>query len=194
MSHTVDFQGFVGFGLKQLNNKEFKYFCGNNDSNITLTANDLAYLDLHSPNNFTESLSSRVILSGCYYIDKETGVYSSYGMEVLETTNTTHTQCTATHLTQFAGGFITVPSGIDFNDVWANASFLDNITIYMTIIVMCTLYVVFFIWARYMDKKDKIKTMIKILPDNECDDIYFYELLYIIFSKLSIDMKLIIRV
>ena len=179
MSYTVEFKGFVGFGIKQLQPKEFDHFCqSNNDTNVTLTDADLGYLDRVTPTNFTDTITTRVILSGCYYIDKETGLYSSYGMEVLDTTNTSYTQCISTHLTQFAGGFITVPSGINFNDVFANASFLDNITIYMTIIVMSTLYIVCFIWTRYMDKKDKLKTMIKILPDNEPDDIYFYEILF----------------
>jgi len=180
MSNTVNYQGFVGFGIKQLNPKEFKNFCGNNNSNVTntFTKKDLAKLDLNTLTNFTASISTRIILSGCYYIDKTTGLYSSYGMEVLETTDSEFTQCTSTHLTSFAGGFITVPSGIDFNDVWANADFLQNITIYMTMIVMAALYIIFFIYARWMDKKDKIKNMIKILPDNECDDIYFYEILF----------------
>jgi len=74
--------------------------------------------------------------------------------------------------------------GINFNDVFANASFLDNITIYMTVIVMSTLYVVLFIWARYQDQKDKIKNAIKILPDNEPDDIYFYEIVFYTGSRV----------
>lgn len=178
MSHTVDFQGFVGFGVKQLNPKEFEHFCYRNDTNVTFTDADLAHLDVYSPVNFTQTIASRVILSGCYYIDKVTGLYSSYGMEVLESSNTTHTQCITSHLTQFAGGWITVPNNIDFTDVFAHASFLDNLTIYMTVIVMATIYIVCLIWTRHMDKKDKLKTMIKLLPDNEPDDIYFYEILF----------------
>lgn len=110
MSYTIQFEGFVGFGIKQLNPKEFNQFCANGDSNTTFDQSDLVYLDTHTPTNFTQTVSTRVILSGCYYIDEVTGLYSSYGMEVLESTNTTVTQCIATHLTQFAGGFITLPS------------------------------------------------------------------------------------
>ena len=36
-----------------------------------------------------------------------------------------------------------------------------------------------------MDRRDKLKTMIKILPDNECDDIYFYELLFYTGSRVN---------
>lgn len=55
----------------------------------------------------------------------------------------------------------------------------------MTIIVMCTIYVVAFLWTNWMDRRDKLKTMIKILPDNECDDIYFYELLFYTGSRVN---------
>jgi hypothetical protein len=110
MSHTINFKGFVGFGIKQLNPKEFSYFCHRNQTNIKFTDQDLSNIDTVTPVNFTDSLSTRVYLSGCYYIDKETGLYSSFGMEVLESTNTSMTQCISNHLTQIAGGFIALPS------------------------------------------------------------------------------------
>lgn len=180
MSHSISFKGFVGFGIKELNSNEFNYFCNETKtSNRTLEKEDLlSNLDLTIEANFTSKITSRVILSGCYYIDKITGLYSSHGVEILEKSNTTHTQCISTHLTQFAGGFITVPNGIDFNDVFANASFEDNMTIYLTVIIMTTLYIILFVWTKYMDKNDKLKTIIKILPDNDKDDIYFYEILF----------------
>jgi hypothetical protein len=175
MSNTIEFKGFIGFGIKQLNPLEFQYFC--NKSNYT-TEDIKEHLNLNDPSNFTMSLSTRVILSGCYYIDPNTGLYSSYGMEVLETTNTSFTQCISYHLTQFAGGWITVPNGINFNDVFARASFLQNLTIYMTVIVMCSLYLVLFIFSAYMDRKDRLRNLIKILPENESDDTYFYEIIF----------------
>lgn len=179
MSYTVNFKGFVGFGIKQLNTKEFQYFCTKTSTNYTLNSTDLALnLNASDAGNFTCSLSTRIILSGCYYIDPNTGLYSSYGMEVLESTNTSFTQCFSNHLTQFAGGWITVPSGINFNEVFAHASFLQNITIYMTVLVMCTLYVTMLVFTLYMDRKDKSKNMIKLLPDNESDDVYFYEIIF----------------
>ena len=110
MSYTIQFQGFVGFGIKELNNLEFQLFC-NKSTNYTFTATDLANnLNVKETVNFTSSVSTRIILSGCYYIDPSTGLYSSYGMEILESTNMTFTQCISYHLTQFAGGWITVPS------------------------------------------------------------------------------------
>jgi hypothetical protein len=109
MSHTISFKGFVSFGVKQLNDKEFRYFCSK--KNYTFNSTDLSLnLNTSQAVNFTHSISTRVILSGCYYIDSATGLYSSDGMEVLETTNTSFIRCISNHLTQFAGGWITVPS------------------------------------------------------------------------------------
>lgn len=177
MSYTINFQGFVGFGIKQLNTKEFEYFC--TKTNYTFNSTDLAlHLNATEAANFTFSLSTRIILSGCYYIDPIRGVYSSYGMEVLETTNASFTQCISNHLTQFAGSWITVPSGINFNEVFSHASFLQNITIYMTVIVMCTLYLTMLMFTLHMDRKDKVKNMIKLFPENESDDVYFYEIIF----------------
>ena len=51
-------------------------------------------------------------------------------MEVLETTNRTHTHCSSNHLTQFAVGWITVPKAIKFDYVFAETSFSLNIIIY----------------------------------------------------------------
>ena len=180
MSHSINFQGFVGIGIKELNKIEYEYYCHKNKTNFTLVK-----LDTQNKTEFRSKLATRVILSGCYYVDPATGLYSSYGMEVLESTNLSFTQCTSNHLTQFAGGFITLPSGINFSDVFANASFLQNITIYMTVIVIGLLYSLLFIWTRYMDKKDELKMQIHLLPDNENDDIYFYEILF--FTGLSLN-------
>ena len=180
MSHSINFQGFVGIGIKELSQTEYQFYCSMNKTNFTL-----ANLETQNKTEFTSRLATRVILSGCYYTDPATGIYSSYGMEVLESTNLSFTQCTSNHLTQFAGGFIALPSGINFNDVFANASFLQNITIYMTVIVISLLYILLFIWSRYMDKKDELKKQIYILPDNENDDIYFYEILF--YTGLSLN-------
>ena len=81
-------------------------------------------------------------------------------------------------MTQFAGGWITVPNAINFDDVFANASFLHNITIYMTVIVITTIYFILLIWTFQKDKKDKLRTIIRSIEDNESDDDYFYEIIF----------------
>ena len=179
-SHSVQFQGFVGIGIKELSLSELKFFCQMNPTNITLDN-----LNTQNKINFSSPISSRLILSGCYYADPLTGQYSSFGMEVLETTNLSFTQCTTNHLTQFAAGFITLPNEIDFNYVFTHASFAANITIYTTVIALSILYILLFIWAFNKDKKDKKKTMIYIIPDNEYDDVYFYEILFYTGTRLN---------
>jgi len=77
MSYTVNFTGLVGIGIKQLTLSEFT----------------LIKIDDSTQVKFTGNISVKVFLSGCYYISQTTGLYSSFGMEVLPTTNTTHTQC-----------------------------------------------------------------------------------------------------
>lgn len=43
---------------------------------------------------------------------------------------------------------------IDFDYVFDNADFEDNLTIYLTVIVSFVLYLLLMIWARRQDKKD----------------------------------------
>jgi hypothetical protein len=139
----------------------------------------------------TENVSVRVYLSGCYYINKTTGLYSSYGMEVLSTTNTTYTQCISNHLTEFASGWIVVPNDIDFDYVWSNASFTQNMTIYITVILISTIYFILLIWAQINDRNDTTKLEIKSFSSNKSDDIYFYEIKLSFKLPFNLKMKLI---
>jgi hypothetical protein len=170
MSKTINFTGFVGIGIKQLTSNEFTNYCIN-QKNLYAINN----IDNQTKVNFTGNISVRIYLSGCYYIDKLTGMYSSYGMEVLSTSNTTYTQCRSNHLTEFASGWIVVPNAINFDDVWANASFTQNMSIYITVIVLSTLYFIILIWVQFKDRKDMIKSEIKSFSSNKKYDSYFYE-------------------
>ena len=46
-------------------------------------------------------------------------------------------------------GVFVLPNTIDFNYVFAAASFDDNLTIYLTVIFSLLLYFVLLIWARF---------------------------------------------
>ena len=72
-------------------------------------------------------------------------------------TNYEETQCFSTHLTTFAGGFIVLPKPINWSYVFANADFMKNKTVYLTIITVSTLYIALLIFGRYKDKKDTEK-------------------------------------
>jgi hypothetical protein len=170
MSKTFNFTGFIGIGIKQLSTSEFINYCIINKSSNTYS------IDNQNPVQFTDNISVRVFLSGCYYINKTTGLYSSYGMEVLSTSNTTHTQCISNHLTEFASGWIVLPNNINFNYVWSNASFTQNMTIYITVILACTIYFILLIWTLTNDRNDMIKLEIKSFASNKKYDNYFYEI------------------
>ena len=118
-------------------------------------------------------------------------------------TNHEETECYTTHLTTFAGGWIVLPAPINWNYVFANADFLRNKTIYITLITLVVLYIVFMIYARYKDKKDVEKVRIHPsenalrsihrslqlgvtpLPDNLANDKYYYQI--IVFTGLRRD-------
>jgi hypothetical protein len=58
------------------------------------------------------------------------------------------TNCRSSHLTAFGAGFYLEPNTIDFDFIFTDADFEDNLTIYMCIIVTLTLYLLLTIWAR----------------------------------------------
>ena len=92
-------------------------------------------------------------------------------------TNHDQTQCFTTHLgTTFASAFRFLPAPINWNYVFANADFIRNKTVYLTVICTTALYIIFIIYARHKDKKDWEKLGITSLPDNHRSDHYLYQI------------------
>lgn len=87
------------------------------------------------------------------------------------------TLCRASHLTSFASGFFLTPNSIDFDLVFADASFTDNMTIYFTVIITLLLYILLSIWARYADLQDSKRLVSFAMPDNNLMHNYLYEIL-----------------
>lgn len=164
------FKGFVGFGIREMNTLEFERYClGNNSFNkIPLSKNQT---------NFTSDFSLRIFSSACYYFDPQSGRWQSNGVEIMEDSNIHYTHCKSKHLTTFAGGFIVLPPTINFEKVFAQASFANNPTIYITIIVISILFIVLMIIARYMDIQDSKKLGLNLLPDNNPYHDYCYEIM-----------------
>jgi hypothetical protein len=98
-------------------------------------------------------------------------------MEIYEDSNLRQTHCLTNHLTSFAGGLSILPSTINFQYAFANASFTQNSLIYTTIILVSCIYIFFAIWARVMDRRDMKKLNIIPLKDNDPNDTYFYEII-----------------
>jgi hypothetical protein len=130
-----------------------------------------------SNSSFTSDFHLLVYSSGCYYIDQSTGKWSSYGLEIINDTSLLYTHCKSNHLTTFAGGLDIFPLSINFNYVFANLSFGQNKTIYLTIIILFALYILSSIWGRWMDVNDNLKIGVAPLIDNKRNHDYFYEII-----------------
>ena len=164
MSRVSSFnKSYVGISILELNSSQCqdktKYLMDLNASSNSIS----------SKNGFTNNFWMRIFAAGCYYMDTNTNMWTSYGMEILSDTNLTHTHCITNHLTTFAGGFIVLPPALDFNYVWANASFLQNPVIYSTVIALISIYILMSIWAKWMDRKDELKQGFTVLITENSD-------------------------
>ena len=157
MSRVSSFnKSYIGISLIELNSSRINS-CQNKTKYLMDLSSSSSALTISNTNEFTQNFWMRIFTAGCYYLDTQTSMWSSYGMEILSDTNLTHTHCQSNHLTTFAGGFLVLPPAIDFSYVWANASFLQNPVIYSTVIALICLYILLGIWSRWMDNKDDQK-------------------------------------
>ena len=170
MSQTNGFKGFVGYSLRELNQTEIYLFC---NKKIVLKSLPLIY----NRTNFTSDFMIRAYTSGCYYYDSNIGKWLADGMEIYEDTDLSKSHCSSNHLTLFASGLVLVPQEINFQHVFADASFTRNPCVYITVIIIICIYILFAIWAKYMDFLDSKKSNTVNLNDNNPLDDYAYELI-----------------
>ena len=73
-----------------------------------------------------------------------------------QTYNTTKlvSSCGTNHLSSFGSAWFPEVNTIDFDFVFAHASFEGNMTIFMLIILTFIFYIIAMIWAILKDKKD----------------------------------------
>jgi hypothetical protein len=164
------YKGFVGYGIRELNSSEIDHYCLKYNTPTSLPL-------IQSQVNFTNDFLIRTYTSGCYFYDSNTGKWLANGMALFKDTNIQQTHCSSNHLTLFAGGLHVMPNKINFEYVFANASFAKNYTIYFTLIAFVILYILFALWAIYMDRQDLRKIKVIPLKDNVESDNYFYELI-----------------
>lgn len=96
---------------------------------------------------FTSSFNLRTWTSGCYFYETKAKEWAADGIKV-KTASYSRTACRSSHLTAFGAGFFVVPQTLDFEFIFAEASFEDNMTIYMAIIVTFTIYIILLIWSK----------------------------------------------
>ncbi|CAF3897839.1 unnamed protein product [Rotaria sordida] len=164
---TTGHQSLI-FGLRELNSTEIVDFC----SNHTIVNPPIS----DKPFNFSSDYQLRIYTSGCYYLD-ENNQWKSDGLLIGPLTNLYQTQCFSNHLTKFAGGFHIILQSVNWNYVFANADFVKNKTIYLTVISVFVIYSILIIYARYKDKKDLEKLGVTPLPDNHQSDQYYYQII-----------------
>jgi hypothetical protein len=166
--YTQNHQSVI-FGLRELNFTEMNDYCFSNNFIINPPI-------INSRFNFTSNYQLRIYTSGCYYLDSN-NQWQSDGLRVGSFTNHEITQCFSTHLTTFASGFVVLPAPINWNYVFANADFVRNKTIYLTVICVCLLYIILIIYARLKDRKDLEKLGMTPLRDNHPSYHYYYQIL-----------------
>ncbi|XP_071043251.1 location of vulva defective 1-like [Parasteatoda tepidariorum] len=127
-------------------------------------------------NQFSSNYSIKVATTGCYYFSDLEERWSTNGCQVVSSLSTV-TCCACNHLTSFGSGFFIAPNKIDFSYVFSHAGFSNNVTIYATIIVIFSSFILFLIFARWKDRKDLEKLGATPLSDNEVGDKYIYEIL-----------------
>jgi hypothetical protein len=171
MEKLEGFKGFVGYAIRELTNIEIQEYCQSNLYNLTMPPL------IEGPSNFTVDFAVRAVASGCYFYCTNTNRWRWSGMNTYADSDDALLHCQSTHLTEFAGGFLVLPSSINFQYVWANAGFVRNAIIYSTVILITSLYVLFAIWARYMDRKDSKRLGITMLDNNMPEEDYFYEII-----------------
>jgi len=176
MSQNYGKEGQVGISIRELSSVEYDKYCTNN---LNVYSQNKPPENIEG-NKFSENFYLRVVTSGCYYLN-DSFYWSSYGVEILEESNSTHTVCLASHLTDFAGGWVVLPPKIDFDYVWQNASFTQNPTIYATVIALISFYILAAMLCIYFDRKDALKIGYTILPVKNQENKYYYEI--IVFTR-----------
>jgi hypothetical protein len=185
MSSNVINALFVGIGVRQLTVSEYMLYCvnGTNATSAPVLTSDSDFL------NLTAIFSVRSYSSGCYFLNRTSGFWLWGGVDVLESTSIAQTVCATTHLTDFAGGLVAMPAPINFDYVFANASFDKNKTIYLTAIIIISLYLIMATVCRYVDYRNSLRSRVYLLKDNHPDHLYFYELIISTGNRANSDTK-----
>lgn len=168
-SQMAGFNGFVGFGLRELTQAESTLYCAN-------PPNSPPILDTNVT-NFTTDFSVKSYTSGCYYYTPATGKWYSNGVEIFADSNLVTSHCETNHFTQFASGLVIIPSKIDFQYVLAYASPDRNPLIYAVALTLLSLYVLSSIVGYMVDREDDKRIGITVLADNAIGNDYYYEVI-----------------
>ncbi|KAG1652740.1 Polycystic kidney disease protein 1-like 2 [Nymphon striatum] len=145
---------------------------------------------IHAKGNFSQEtftcnmteFEMAFVLIDCSVFDDKSNEWRRSGM--IRSADMDSIDCEATEMDgTFGGGFIVQPNVIDFDYVFENASFVDNLTIYLTICISFGMYLIMLVWCRRKDRQDIIMMGAAPLPDNNLNNKYIYEILVFTSSK-----------
>ena len=131
---------------------------------------------LNKKSFLTDHYTTRIYASGCYFFNKTTDMWEASGISVVNSSKIV-TSCHTNHLSQYGSGFIQEVNTIDFEFVFAEASFEDNMTIYMCLIITFAVYFLCMIYAVIKDNRDVKRLAVPFLRDNHPEDMYMYEVI-----------------
>uniref|UniRef100_A0A915J789 Uncharacterized protein n=1 Tax=Romanomermis culicivorax TaxID=13658 RepID=A0A915J789_ROMCU len=127
--------------------------------------------------NLTTDYVLDILESNCYFFDENAGIWSTRGCQPGSKSSREISHCVCNHLTTFASGIFVSPNSIDFEFVFTHLDFDKNVTIYVTITVIMTIYAILIFYTKSADDKDLRKLGLTPLADNNPNDRYFYEIL-----------------
>jgi hypothetical protein len=85
----------------------------------------------------------------------------------VEEVSAKYLRCETNHLTPFAAGLFVPPNAIEFDYVFANASFENNLSIYVALCVILITYALLTLFAMYKDRQDMLTLRSLPMTDNE---------------------------
>ncbi|XP_072028186.1 polycystin-1-like protein 2 [Amphiura filiformis] len=131
--------------------------------------------------NFSGDYILDVAMCSCLFWDfyLETDEWSSEGCRPGPGSTSSVTEILTNHMTSFASTWIVPPAPLDFDYIWANASFYQNPTIYISTIVIYVVFFMLFLWARRKDKKDLFRLGVTALKGNNPRHNYLYEVVVV---------------
>ncbi|KAG1677778.1 Polycystic kidney disease protein 1-like 2 [Nymphon striatum] len=154
-------------------------YCGIAETRDYINLNDSKQLENLEKEDLLSVVDSFMILTSktiCSYFNEELQSWEVDGMKPKSVEFDTLT-CCSNHLTTFGSGFFVMPNTIDFDYVFENASIVDNLTIYVTVIVSFALYLLLLVYTRRKDNKDLEKLGATPVTDNKPEYKYLYEIL-----------------
>jgi len=166
-------QGKILYAITELNEKGFMHYC----SNETTALSPFSFSSEFTSANFSDNFEIIAYSSGCYYMDRQSGKWKADGLNV---TN-----------------LVVLPSEIDFDYVFANASIQKNLTIYVFCLSLSFLFAISSGLALYIDKRDSKKvgiTLINLESLNTIECLYFYEVIVFTSSQTKAQLGSVVYI